>query len=140
MAQVRHPPGPPVTLGNMRGFILALIVPLLSCSQTPAQNLTLACSGTIEQADADGGGRGQQWMFSLILDTDKMTLAVDDYDPIPLSQDTAFKNAVMFSGPSLPKDKSRPQLAKLNRITGRNPQHGRPLAARSGHRRRASRA
>ena len=57
-------------------------------------------------------------MFSLILDTTKWTLIVDDYDAMPLSGDTRSKNMVIFSASPAPKGKDGAESASLNRITG----------------------
>ena len=61
----------------------------------------------------------EPWMFSLILDTRKRTLIVDNYDAMALSGDAnPQKNIVIFTASPPPKDKDGVESASLNRITG----------------------
>ena len=107
----KHPPGPPM---------LAFILLLLLFGEATAKVVSLACTGTIREI---GKGRTPEegrepWAFSLILDTKKRTVIVDDYDALPLSGDTGSKNIVIFSGLPPSKDKDGAEFASLNRISG----------------------
>ena len=59
-------------------------------------------------------------MFALTLDSEKMTLVLDDYDDLPLTPTiTSPKINMDFRlGASLPDDKDGPTSARFNRITG----------------------
>jgi hypothetical protein len=97
-----------------------LILVLLFCGEATAKIVSLACSGTKREI---GKGKPSEenrkpWTFSLILDTTKRSLIVDDYDAMPVSRDTGSKNLVIFSASSPPKDKDGTESASLNRITG----------------------
>ena len=105
---------------HLRPPILASILVLLFCAETIAKTTSLACSGTKRELVKGGppGAEHEPWMFSLILDTTKQTLIVDDYDAMPVSGNTKSKNLVIFSASSPPKDKDGVESASLNRITG----------------------
>jgi hypothetical protein len=103
-----------------RPLMLAFILLLLLFGEAIAKVVSLACTGTIREL---GKGRTPEegrepWAFSLILDTKKRTLAVDDYDAMSASGDTGSKNTVIFSGSPPPKGKDGAESASLNRITG----------------------
>ena len=100
--------------------ILAPIVILLLCAEATAKTVSLACSGTKRELgkSRSAGVEREPWLFSLILDTAKRTLIVDDYDAMQLSEDTSLRNMVIFSASPPPKDKDGTESASLNRITG----------------------
>jgi hypothetical protein len=100
--------------------VLGPLLVLLLYGEATAKIVSLACSGTKREI---GKGRlpeeaREPWTFSLILDTTKRTLIVDDYDAMSLSGDTGSKNMVIFSASPSPKDKDGAESASLNRITG----------------------
>ena len=107
-----------MTLGNMRTLSLAAIINLIPCAGAMAAVLTFACSGTMRTLE----GRRQEipWMFALTLDSEKMTLVLDDYDNLPLTPTiTSPKINMNFGlGASLPDEKDGPTSARFNRITG----------------------
>jgi hypothetical protein len=105
---ITTPAGPPM---------LALIFPLLLFGEATAKVVSLACTGTIREI---GKGRAPEEgreprAFSLILDTKKRTVIVDDYDAIPLSEDTGSKNTVIFSGSPSPKPSLQASIGLLAR-------------------------
>jgi hypothetical protein len=100
--------------------ILAPILALLLCGEATAKLAFLACSGTKRELVIGKlpGVEHEPWMFSLILDTAKRTLMVDDYEAMSLSGDTSSKNMVIFSASPPPTGKDGVESASLNRITG----------------------
>jgi len=99
---------------------LAPILAVLLCGEAAAKIVSLACSGTKRELvkGEPPGAEHEPWMFSLILDTTKRTLIVDDHDAMPLSGDTRSKNMVIFSVSPPPKGEDGVESASLNGITG----------------------
>ena len=104
----------------LRPPILAPILVLLLCGEATAKVVSLACSGTKRELVKwePPVAEHEPWMFSLILDTTKRTLIVDDYEAMSLSADTRSKNMVIFSASPPPKGEDGVESASLNRVTG----------------------
>lgn len=99
--------------------ILAPILALLVCGEATAKIVSLACSGTKRELVGERpGAEHEPWMFSLILDTTKQTLIVDDYGAMSQSGDTRSNNMVIFSASSPPKGEDGVESASINRISG----------------------
>jgi hypothetical protein len=72
----KHPPGPPMRLGNMRQLRLALTLGFAFCGEArTAEAVYLACSGTltisVKSQSQDLPARQEPWTFSLAADADK---------------------------------------------------------------------
>jgi hypothetical protein len=72
----------------------------------------LSCAGTLRIPHKDAE---EPWTFSLIIDTDKKTVTLDDYAPVELLGDTSG-NTVVFKS-SIPSD-GGVSFGTLNRATG----------------------
>jgi hypothetical protein len=94
---------------------IALIFILTLPPEAKAQVTQLACSGTLRVISAGVSSPEEPWTFSIIIDTDKKTVTVDDYNPVRLLEDTT-KNTVVFM-PSPPSDFGV-STGTLSRITG----------------------
>jgi hypothetical protein len=82
--------------------------------EATAKIVSLACSGTKRELGKGGppGAEHEPWMFSLILDTTKQTLTVDDYQVMSLSGDTRSKNLVIFYASPPPKGEDGGRICK----------------------------
>src|SRR5271166_2413438 len=95
----KHPPGPPMTLGNMRELGLALILGLAFYAEArAAEAVYLACSGTLtislNSQSQDLPAREEPWTFSLAVDADKKAVTIDDTS-MPITSD-ASENIIAF--------------------------------------------
>ena len=111
-AKEKHPPGPPMTLGNMRSFGLALMIGLTACSGASAAILTLACSGTIRDLNKfpyPSRAGDEPWTFSVEVNWDQKTVSINGLEPIPISEDEI--SLIRFHSPGL-------DGGWINRITG----------------------
>jgi hypothetical protein len=59
----------------------------------------------------------EPWSFSLIIDTDKKTAKVDDYEPVELFGDSS-RNTVVFMPPGTRTGNYGVSTGTLNRLTG----------------------
>jgi hypothetical protein len=91
---------------------IALIGALTLTPEAKAQVTQLACSGTLRIPHKDAE---EPWTFSLIIDSDKKTVTLDDYAPVELLEDTSG-NTVVFKS-STPSDWGV-SFGTLNRVTG----------------------
>jgi hypothetical protein len=90
---------------------IALIGALTLTPEAKAQVTTLSCEGTVRIPHRDAE---EPWTFSLIIDTDKKTITVDDYAPVELLGDTSG-NTVVFRS-STPREGV--SFGTLDRVTG----------------------
>jgi hypothetical protein len=93
----------------------ALIFILTLPPEVKAQVTQLACSGTLRVIRAGISSPEEPWTFALIIDIDKKTVTVDDYEPVQLFGDSS-QNTVAFM-PSTPSNFGV-STGTLNRITG----------------------
>jgi hypothetical protein len=91
---------------------IALIGVLTLTPEANAQVTPLSCAGTLRIPHKDAE---EPWTFSLIIDTDKKTVTLDDYAPVELLGDTSG-NTVVFKS-SIPSD-GGVSFGTLNRATG----------------------
>ena len=96
---------------------LALVF-VLSLNQIAKAELTyLSCTG---MAHTGASSPDEPWSLSLIIDTARKTVTVDDYDPVQLLGDS--QNIVGFMPFKTPSDYGV-STGTLNRITGRTRIH-----------------
>jgi hypothetical protein len=93
---------------------LALILALTLCAEAKAEIVPLSCDGTIFPETV-------QQTFVLLVDTDKKTVAVGNYEPSPFID--ASSSFIDFEAASITEDpphatKSGVSSGSLNRITG----------------------
>jgi hypothetical protein len=93
---------------------LALILALTLCAEAKAEIVPLSCAGTIFPEKV-------QQTFVLLVDTDKKTVAVGNYEPSPFID--ASSSFIDFEAASITADpphatKSGVSSGSLNRITG----------------------
>jgi hypothetical protein len=75
----------------------------------------LSCSGTIRAGLPKERSSDETWMLSLVVDTDKETITVDDHEPVQLSGGS--KNVLTFM--SAAPTQEGVSTGTLNRITGK---------------------
>ena len=74
----KHPPGEPMTLGNVRSLGLALLTSLTLISEVrAAEAVYLTCSGTLTKSQGLPV-RDEPWTFSLAIGSDKKAVTIND--------------------------------------------------------------
>ena len=93
---------------------IALIGALTLTPEAKAQVTQLACSGTVRVVAAGGVSSPEEpWSFSVIIDMDKKSVTVDEYEPVELDRSG---NTVTFL--ASPRSNYGVSTGTLNRITG----------------------
>ena len=95
--------------------VVVSIALMLVCSEAMAEVTYLSCSGTIRAGIPKEGSSDETWMLSLVVDTDKEIITVDDQEPVQLSGGS--KNVLTFMS-AAPTQKGV-STGTLNRITGK---------------------
>jgi hypothetical protein len=85
------------------------------CLEAKAEVTYLSCSGTMRTIRAGVSSPEEPWTFSLTVDTERKTIMVDDYEPMPFYEN-ASKNTIGFWPPT-PADFGV-STGTLHRITG----------------------
>jgi hypothetical protein len=135
MAKQKHPPGEPMTLGNMRNLGLALAIGLASCTAAFADKMAFTCTGTMGPwTDAATGEGSEPWKFSLEVDTERNTLTYNGGEPLTLIN-PARSIVVKFYLKGLASIEFPDQAyeASFNRINGKVDLWATDLAARRRH-------
>jgi hypothetical protein len=98
----------------MKAQMLLAVAALWISTAQAAEPAYLSCSGTLRVARGGSSSPEEPWTLSLVIDTDKKTVTVDDYTPVQLLADE--KNRVVF----MPRPASGYGVSTgtLNRITG----------------------
>ena len=92
---------------------IALIGALTLTPEAKAQVTQLACSGTIRVVAGGISSPEEPWSFSVIIDMDKKSVTVNDYEPVELDRSG---NTVTFL--ASPRSNYGVSTGTLNRITG----------------------
>jgi hypothetical protein len=99
------------------GAATTLIWGVTLVREARAQVTELACSGTLRVIRGGVSTPEEPWTFSLIIDMDKKTAKVGDYEPVELFGDSS-KNTVAFMPPRTRTSDYGVSTGTLNRITG----------------------
>jgi hypothetical protein len=94
--------------------IAVSIALMLVCSEAMAEVTYLSCSGTMIRA-VEPREPSPDWTLSLIVDTEKETITVEDYEPVQLSGGS--KQVLVFMSANPTQDGV--STGTLNRISGK---------------------
>src|SRR5262249_10162628 len=100
---------------QLTATVVALFFALSLPPDATAQVTNLSCIGTLRVVREGASLPEEPWTFSLVMDTDKKTVTLDDYEPVSLLEDTS-RNTVVFM-PSTPVEWGV-SIGSLNRDTG----------------------
>jgi len=100
---------------RLTATVAALIFVLSLPPEATAQVTNLSCIGTLRVIRQGVSLPEEPWTFSVIMDTDKKTVTLEDYEPVPLFEDISRNTVVLM--PSIPIEWGV-STGTLNRVTG----------------------
>jgi hypothetical protein len=77
-----------------------LLLDYVTAAEAKAEITYLSCTGTLRTIRAGVSSPEEPWSFSLIVDTERKTIRVGDYEPLPFHQNTSDDMIAFSASPS----------------------------------------